>query len=252
MSATFYKGDNLTLIKRHIPSKSINLIYFNPPYGTTRQKWDEKLDWSKLFEEFFRILKDDGMLVIHASIPFNYTLIRAAPKMPTYTWYWEKENSTCPLISNHQPLRNTEEILVWKNKKTTYYPQRVGDIERYATSHKTGDLQTNYYLNSKCNEVILERKKVKGYLRTHHISMKREIDEFSTRPRELIELMINSYTKPGDTILDPTCFKGYCGAIAKEMGRNWIGMDKYFLPTKLMCDTKKATNTIVANKIDRL
>ena len=54
------------------------------------------------------------------------------------------------------------------------------------------------------------------------------VDGFSTRPRELIELMIRSYTKEGDTVLDPTCYRGITGKICKEMKRKWIGIDKYF------------------------
>ena len=61
----FYSGDTLNILKGQIEDKSINLIYINPPFGTTKNYWDEKQDWTKLFIEFFRVLKDDGMLVIH-------------------------------------------------------------------------------------------------------------------------------------------------------------------------------------------
>ena len=228
MTTVYYQGDNLTIIRKHIESKSVDLIYFNPPFGTTKQKWDELLDWTHLFEEFFRILKDDGMLVIHCSVPFNYTLIRNAPKTPLYSWYWEKDNVTNPLLAKYQPLRTTEEILVWANKRTRYYPQSVGDGVREYTPR--GGCGTGYY--DKAME--LDRKTVKGKLRTHHIAMKRDIDGFSTRPRELIELIIKSYTKEGDTILDPTCYMGVCGVVAKGLKRRWIGIDKHFLPEKLM------------------
>jgi DNA modification methylase len=225
---TFYQGDNINIMKRHIVDKSIDLIYFNPPFGTTQNKWDEKLDWKEIFAQCFRCLKDNGVLVIHCSVPFNYTLIREAPKAPTYSWYWKKDNNTNPLIAKIQPLRNTEEILVWTNKKVRYYPQRVGDEERTYTPH--GGKGTGYY----CSVRDLPAKTIKGKLRTHHIEMKRSTDGYSTRPHELIELIINSYTMEGDTILDPTCYKGICGLISKNMGRKWIGIDKYFIPSLLM------------------
>lgn len=226
MSATFHSGDSLSIIRKRIKSKSINLIYMNPPFGTTHNKWDEKLDWASLFKEFFRVLKDDGMLVIHCSVPFNYTLIRI--KEPNYSWYWKKEAITNPLIAKVQPLRNTEEILVWKNKKNTYYPQRVGNEIR--TNPSMGSMGTYYGTQV----VSKEKSIVVGKYQTHHIEMKRHIDGFSTRPREMIELFIKSYTKSGDIILDPSCYMGVCGLISKELGRNWIGIDKHFLPTKLM------------------
>jgi DNA modification methylase len=58
--------------------------------------------------------------------------------------------------------------------------------------------------------------------------MKRMIDGFSTRPVEMIELMINSYTEEGDTILDAFCYRGLSGMVAKRMNRKWIGIDKHF------------------------
>ena len=39
-----------------IESNSINLIYTNPPYNTTENKWDNKLDWKLLFKEMYSIL----------------------------------------------------------------------------------------------------------------------------------------------------------------------------------------------------
>lgn len=218
---TFYKADCLTHM-RTMESKSVDLIYWNPPFGTTRQPWDERLDWPALFTECFRILKDDGNLVIHCSIPFNYTLIRAAPRPPTYSWYWDKGQPTLPLIVNHQPLRQVEEILVWRIKRTKYFPQRIGDDERVIT----GGYTTAYAKNAKRTK----SKIVQGKCQTHLINMKRKIDGFSTRSEEMVELFIKSYTREGDTILDPTCYKGLTGSVASRMGRNWIGIDKYFGP----------------------
>ena len=225
--ATFYKGDCLENMKR-LPDKSVNFIYWNPPFGTTYQTWDECLPWEALFKECFRILKPEGTLAIHCSVPFNYTLIRAAPRMPTYSWYWDKLNPTTPLLAKTQPLRQVEEILVWKNKKTTYYPQRVGTVERTFTSSGATDY---VYRNT---IVPQSPQTVKGYYQRHIIHMKSSVDGFSTRPEELIELMLRSYTKEGDTVLDPTCYKGITGRISKKMNRKWIGIDKYFFATYIL------------------
>lgn len=228
MSATYYQGDNLAIIKSKLEAKSVDLIYFNPPFATTEHDWDEALDWKELFKEFYRVLKDTGAIVIHCSVPFNYTLIRSAPKPPTYSWYWEKENNTNPLLSKYQPLRTVEEILVWTHKKSRYFSQRVGDEEREFTPG--GGNGSGYYKSAK----RLNRVKVKGKVQTHIIKMKRCRDGFSTRPKELIELILKSYTLEGDVVLDPTCYKGLCGVVAKDLKRKWIGIDKYFLPSLLM------------------
>lgn len=220
MSKVFYRGDTLATLRSQIKDKSINLIYVNPPFGTTKNYWDEKQDWPSLFKECFRCLKDDGMLVIHCSIPFNYELIRAAPKPPSYSWYWKKELPTCPLIANQQPLRNTEEILVWKKKKNTYYRQQIGNEERPSAYMTKND----YYMKNVSDKSTV----IKGKTRTHMLEMKRNISGFSTRPDEMLDLFIKSYSKEGDTVLDMFCYKGVSSKFC--VGRKWIGIDKYFYP----------------------
>jgi len=225
--SVFYRGDVFTCIKR-IPDKSVSLVYCNPPFGTTKNYWDEKIEWSTLFVEIFRVLKDDGMCVIHCSIPFSYELIRSAPKAPLYSWFWNKGGSpTGYLSANHQPLRCVEEILVWRNKKTTYYRQQIGEEERasaWATpSSYYGSIQTT------------KKTVMKGKTRTHYLDFKRTVKGFATRPHEMVKLMIDSYSKEGDTILDLFCYDGLSFTVSE--GRRWIGIDKYHYP-KLFLESK--------------
>jgi len=225
MSCTFYSADCLQQMKK-LPSESLDLIYWNPPFGITQQPWDEKLDWKKLFPECFRLLKSTGMLVIHCSVPFNYTLIRDAPKPPNYTWYWNKKHPTTPLLAKVQPLRQVEEVLVWRKNKNTYYPQRNGTERRILKSQGTSK-----YVG-KCTPQ--EKKDVVGKYQTHYIECDKLYRNLATRPESMLELFIKSYTKEGDRILDPTCYKGISGRVAKRLGRHWIGIDKYHYPTEIL------------------
>ena len=226
---TFYKGDVFEILNSQIASKSVDLIYIDPPFATTKNTWDEELDWKALFTEMFRVLKDTGMLIIHCSIPFNYQLIRDAPKSPSHSWYWTKDAHTNPLISKVQPLRDTEEILIWKNKKGVYYPQKIGN-EPQRSTYMT---KTDYFGKDTKKSVSINY----GKFRTHHITMKRDIQGFSTRPEELVKLMIDSYSKEGDTILDLFCYKGITSRC--KGNRNWIGIDKYFVPDCLFTFQKE-------------
>lgn len=210
-------------MKCFIPDASVDMIYIDPPFGITKHSWDERLDWKAYFEEFFRILKSTGMLVIHCSIPFSYEIIRSAPKPPLYSWYWLKDSPTCPLIANVQPMRQVEEILVWKKNKTTYYRQQIGTQERRSTYMTTNGY---YGQNNKPKATM-----IKGKTRSHFLQMKRDIKGFSSRPVEMVKLMIDSYTKEGDTILDCFCYNGL--SYTQSQGRRWIGMDKHFVPSVL-------------------
>lgn len=223
---TFYKADCLQKMKE-LPTDSIDFIYFNPPFATTQQWWDCELPWKEIFTECFRLLKKFGTLAIHCSVPFNYKLIREAPVPPKYSWYWNKKAVTTPLLANRQPLRQVEEILVWY-KSPRYFAQRVGNEPRELKGHNLN----NGYVNPVAKPS--ETRTVFGKYQTHLIEMPRHIRGFATRPDELIELMIKSYTEPGDKVLDPTCYEGLSGVICKRLDREWIGIDKHFFPVLLM------------------
>lgn len=223
--ATFFKGDCLTEMKK-LNSKSIDFIYWNPPFGITRNSWDEKLDWKSLFTECFRVLKNDGVLAIHCSVPFNYTLIREAPKPPNYSWYWKKDNVTCSVNAKRQPLRCVEEILIWYNKKPRYFPARVGNELGY----QGGFYNTSYIINP----VQQPKIRVAGKYQTHFLDMPRHIRGYATRSDEMIKIFLKHYTKEDDTVLDPTCYLGLSGKVCRSMNRKWIGIDKYFFPTEIL------------------
>lgn len=112
---------------------------------------------------------------------------------------------------------------MWKNKKGVYYPQKIGNEPQKSTYMTKSD----YFGNDTKKSVSINY----GKYRTHHITMKRDIQGYSTRPREIVELMINSYSKEGDTILDLFCYKGL--SYTCKGNRRWIGMDKYFIPSNL-------------------
>ena len=136
--STFYHGDIHQIIQM-IPSRSIDMIYVNPPFGITEAEWDKPLYWEMLFPECFRVLKENGALVIHCSIPFTYDLIRI--RKPKYHYTWKKDNPTTFFLAKRQPMRINEEILVYYDKQPTYNPQMIG------TEIRTNRMTTNsqYY-----------------------------------------------------------------------------------------------------------
>ena len=214
------------MMKKHILTASVDLVYIDPPFATTQNWWDSKIDWKVWFEEAFRILKPTGNIVIHCSMPFTYELIRQAPHAPNYHWIWNKINCTNPFISKIEPRRCCEEILVWKGKgpKVQYFPQRVGTEKRTFTSKG----QSSYY--GACTPQ--KEQTVIGKYQTHFVDMGREIDGFSTRPKALIRLMYDTYSKPGDTVLDCFAYNGISSTCCP--GRRWIGIDLLHIPKYLV------------------
>ena len=115
-------GDCLELMK-NIPDQSIDLILCDLPYGTTRNKWDIIIDFEKLWAEYNRIIKNNGVIVLFGNEPFTSKLILSNIKNFKYKLTWVKDSCTNFLNSKHQPLKQIEDICVFYKNKPTYNPQ---------------------------------------------------------------------------------------------------------------------------------
>ena len=123
---TYYPNNDIHIKIKDFEDNSIDLIYSSPPYGTTENKWDKKLDWELLFPEIWRVLKPTGILILHCSMPFTYELLKF--NTPKYHYTWIKNNSTNFFKAKLQPLRCTEEVMIYYKKPGTYNPQMNGDV----------------------------------------------------------------------------------------------------------------------------
>ena len=124
MSAEYVQGDIHKEILQ-INDNIVNLIYTSPPYGITEAEWDKPLDWDMLFPEMWRVLKPNGIIVLHASMPFTYELLKY--DKPKYHYTWKKSQGTNFFKAKLQPIRITEEIFVYYKKPGTYNPQMIGN-----------------------------------------------------------------------------------------------------------------------------
>lgn len=202
-----------------IKTDSINLIYTNPPYNTTENEWDKPLNWKFLFEQMWRVLKPDGIIILHSSIPFTYDLIEV--EKPKYHYIWIKEKPTNFFHAKKQPLRIQEEILVYYKKKHTYNPQMIGnEFIKKGTAGKS-----NYYGSRGENKKNKIEEGHYGKYPNNVLYYPRHIRGFSTRPDELVDYFIKTYSNENDTILDITCYNALTGHRAKKLNRKYIGID---------------------------
>src|SRR3990167_1125264 len=117
------QGDCLEVMK-DIPDKSIDMILTDLPYGTTACEWDTIIPFEPLWEQYKRIIKDNGAIVLTASQPFTSALVMSNPNMFKYEWIWEKTRGTGFLTANKMPLKVSENILVFSYGQPTYNPQK--------------------------------------------------------------------------------------------------------------------------------
>jgi len=216
-----YNGDCLDVIKK-LSDKSINFIYFNPPFGTTNCDYDKPLNWTELWTELWRVLKKDGCIAIHSSQPFTFDLICSQRKNLKYVWYWNKLCvPTGHLFAKHQPMRMIEEICIFYKKKGTYNPQM---IKRENDLIKEERPNTSHYYGKKMKKTV-EGKTYTHRYPTHLLEFKRRHHSFSTRPDDLIDYFIKTYSNENDTILDLTCSDGQTMLGCKRLKRKYIGVD---------------------------
>jgi len=219
----YIKGDIHDVIKT-IDDNFIDFIYTDPPFGTTQATWDKGLNWEELFKEMWRVLKPNGIIALHSSIPFTYELLKY--EKPKYHYVWIKNNSTGFLTSKYQPLRTTEEIFIYYKKNGTYNPQMIGD--KYVKKRNVKYGGKNGYWGKDGIKKDNEYKEDEGHIGKYptnilNYSIKR--GHKNMKPYELQEYFIKTYSNENDTILDMTCHTNQLGDICETLKRNYIGVD---------------------------
>lgn len=215
-------GDCLKLMK-DIPDNSIDMVLTDPPYGTTKCKWDNIIDFELMWKELKRITKDNGAICLFGGEPFSSHLRLSNLKMFKYDWMWHKNNKTGHLNAKKMPLKNIEVISIFKNS-ISYYPQNLKPFNKLIKRGSNGD---NYGNSGKVNF-----QKFTNYP-TQYLNFKCQTKTVhpTQKPIPLLEYLIKTYTLENETVLDFTMGSGSTGVACKNLNRKFIGIeldDKYF------------------------
>lgn len=108
-----YKGDCLEIM-REMPEKSVDLILCDLPYGFTDHEWDSIIPFEPLWRKYKRLLKKGGTAVLFGNQPFTSLLINSNLNDFSHVWYWKKNNTTGHVMAKNQPLRQVEDICVFR------------------------------------------------------------------------------------------------------------------------------------------
>jgi site-specific DNA-methyltransferase (adenine-specific) len=214
-------GDCLELMK-DIPDGSIDMILCDLPYGTTRNKWDSVVPFGALWDQYKRIIKENGAILLFAQPPFDKVLGSSNIKMLKYEWIWEKDNATGFLNANKMPLKKAENILVFYNKPPTYNPQKTAG-KPYKCKQGSGSSSWNY--NEKQGGYLTENSGDR--FPTNIIKFNRDKSKYhpTQKPVALLEYLVKTYTNPGDLVLDNCMGSGSTGVACINTGRRFIGME---------------------------
>lgn len=219
-NSTLYNADCFDVFSL-IPDKSIDAIIADLPYGTTQNKWDSILPLDKLWVEYKRVIKDNGAIVLFSQPPFDKVLGASNIKWLRYEWIWNKLSPTGHLNAKKQPMKKTENILVFYKKTCTYNPQGLVYNPRVKKRSSKSVGSQNYAKHN--DENISEYQ---GYP-TNILEYMRESGFHPTqKPVALLEYLIKTYTNENEIVLDNTMGSGTTGVAAMNTNRKFIGIEK--------------------------
>ena len=198
-----------------------------------------------------KLIKSNGAIVLFGSQPFTSALISSNIKSYKHSWVWHKKNAGNLLVAKYQPLKTTEDIIVFthKGEKVNYYPiMSSGHKNRCG---KAGNKKTDLFSGIKSNEFIYGSNKKgderypKHLIEFSNASRKNHYHP-TQKPVPLLEYLIKTYTKDNELILDFAMGSGSTGVAALNTNRKFIGIEldeNYFnIAKKRIEDAEKELN----------
>lgn len=221
-----------------IPDKSVDAIICDLPYGATACKWDSVIPFEQLWEQYERIIRDNGAIVLTASQPFTSALIMSNPKLFKYEWIWEKSKGCNFTHAKNMPIKFHESIVVFSkapigheiqlgDRRMTYNPQGLIKVDKKWSRPRKYDTEHKLKRDSHKLELVIEFENYPKSILKYGNSDNRERGLHPTqKPVELIEYLIRTYTNENETILDNCMGSGTTGVACKMTNRNFIGIEK--------------------------
>lgn len=230
------KGDCLEVMK-NIPDKTIDMILCDLPYGTTACKWDVIIPFDKLWEQYRRIIKDNGAIVLFGSEPFSSQLRLSNLDWFKYDWIWDKKTGLGFLDSKYRPLKQHEIVSVFSKggcSNGSKIPMIYNPQGLIPTTKKNSNSKSNI-LNSEPRKRKQLDTKYTNYPKTI-ITFSREVGLHPTqKPVALCEYLIKTYTNESDLVLDNCMGSGTTGVACINTNRKFVGIeidDTYFETAK--------------------
>ena len=252
LKTTLFHGDCLDEMNK-IADGSVDLILCDLPYGTTDRKgveskgnnrllsWDTVIPLDKLWDQYKRVLKPLGTVVLTADQPFTSQLILSNLEWFKYEWIWKKKKTTGFLLANYRPMKCTEDVVVFSaggaaaasrnGTNMTYNPQGLieKNVKKRNSAKRLGNFLHNPEHMGAGNKLLHDGEYEQKY--TNYPS---EIIEFgldkgavhpTQKPVALMEYLIKTYSNEGETVLDNCMGSGTTGVACVNTNRNFIGIE---------------------------
>lgn len=218
-------GDCLELMKT-IDDKSVDMILCDLPYGcTVARNWDNVIPFKPLWEQYNRIIKDNGAVVLFGIEPFSSELRVSNLKNYRYDWIWKKNQATGFLNANRMPMRSHEIISVFYKKLPQYNKQLRCGFKPYSIVSKPKRITVYRQFKSATSTSVDGERYPISILEFPCVNQKDRMHP-TQKPVELLEYLIRTYTNEYDIVLDNCMGSGSTGVACKNLNRGFIGIEK--------------------------
>lgn len=233
-----YNMDCLEGLKA-LADNSIDMILTDPPYGTTQNEWDKPIDLAAMWQEFWRVAKDNAAILVFSQMPFTVDLVAASRRKFRYEWILEKNNATGFMNAHRMPMKAHETVCVFYKHFPEYNPIME---EGAAYVRRRGRTSSNYghtgrFTDNKQSSAggrfprdVLKIQWRKPWGETLHPTQK---------PVDICEYFIKTYTSPGAVVLDGFMGSGTTAIAAQNTGRQFVGFEnnaEYFAKAEKRID----------------
>lgn len=228
-----YNEDCLVGMER-IPDNSVDCVICDLPYGTTDCAWDSLIPIDKLWEQYKRVLKPQGSVLLFGSEPFSTMLRMSNLTWYKYDWIWHKNKTTGFQHAKNMPLKDYEIISVFSpasmghanllgERRMKYNPQGVRRVNKI-----------NHDRGSKFGTIVGHRPSHKESFLTEYDNYPRMILDFDSavngfhptqKPVSLVRYLVLTYTNKDDVVLDNCMGSGTTAIACLEEHRHYIGFE---------------------------
>lgn len=243
-----WHGECIEQMDLFIADNSIDLILCDLPYGTTACKWDTIIPFKPLWEQYERIIKPNGAIVLTCSQPFTSALLMSNPKLFKHEWIWQKNRGSNFAATKFQPMKEHESILIFCKNSPAYFPiyqerseggkSRAGYV---INPSNTGKRETYNGLTEKDSRILDANLRVPGSVQKFNTEVGRHPTQ---KPVPLFEYLIRTYSNESDLVLDNCSGSGTTDIACRNTGRNSICIEKdekYYLES-----LERAKNHVIA------
>lgn len=225
----FFVGDCLDVMAR-ISAESVDMILADLPYGTTACAWDSVIPFDELWRHYWRVCKQNAIVVLTASQPFTSAAVMSQIKHFKTEWIWKKNAGSNFAQMKFVPMKEHESCLVFCRGRGTYNPQMQQRAESGLSRSKykvkmdscgtgKGDC---YGIEGSVTKTIPDLRypsSVQTFNRQRGLHP-------TQKPVELFEYLIRTYTNPDDLVLDNVAGSGTTAIAAENSGRRWLCIEK--------------------------